>query len=655
MNHRIVYPFSAIVGQELMKTALLANAINPALGGVLIRGEKGTAKSTAARALASLLPPIAVVDGCPFHCHPTLPALMCPACQTHVQQEARLPAIEHPMPVVDLPLGATEDRLVGTLDIEKAIKRGERHFEPGLLAAAHQGILYVDEVNLLDNHLVDVLLDAAAMGVNVVEREGVSVVHPARFILIGTMNPEEGELRPQFLDRFGLCVTVEGLADPAQRMEVVLRRMAFDEDYEAFCDRWREQDAAVAAHIVEARASLPQVQCSPAMMELAITLAVRLGVQGHRADLALIKTARTLAAYDKRNEVTQDDIRAAMALVLPHRMRRSPFEEPRVPQEQMEQVIEEFNAQRQSESQMNMPPETSDASSADAPADDGAAEQRFHADTQVRLTPVFFDGQPLGSTTAGKHGTNCQSAHAGRRIGTALPQDANVSTHDIAFDATLRAAAMRQHGREQRDTALVVDDRDLRVKVREQQVGTTILFVVDSSGSMGAEQRMTAAKGAVLSLLTQAYQRRDRVGLIVCKGKAAELVLPPTASVEMARKRLDEVPTGGHTPLAHGLRLARDTFRQANAASGAWLVVISDGRANVAVTPGSDPVDDACREAASLARDGVKSVILDTEAGPIRLGMMQSLAEALHGQYHQLDAISTEAVTGVIENAVMGR
>jgi len=333
---RARYPFTAIVGQEPMKKALLLNAIHPALGGVLIRGQKGTAKSTAARGLASLLPAIETVDHCPFQCFPGQPLAQCPVCTAGIGQTC-----QRPMPLIDLPLGATEDRLIGTMHLETAIQHGRRTFEPGLLAAAHRGILYVDEVNLLEDHLVDALLDVAVTGVNVVEREGVSVSHPARFILVGTMNPEEGELRPQFLDRFALCIEVAGLEGPAERAEVVRRRLRFEADPDTFAREWQPEEARLAEQVAAARQRLAHVACTDDLLESVACLTVEMGVHGHRADLATVKTACALAAYDGRATVTADDIREAAELVLPHRMRRTPFEQPHRPAERLKQALQQ--------------------------------------------------------------------------------------------------------------------------------------------------------------------------------------------------------------------------------------------------------------------------------------------------------------------------
>ena len=341
MKRKVVYPFTAIVGQEEMKLSLILNVINPSLGGVLIKGEKGTAKSTAVRALAELLPAMEVVDGCQFHCDPSEANLLCEACQKK-QQEHKL-ASHHAvkMRVVELPVSATEDRVVGTLDIEHAIKHGEKKFEAGILAQANRNILYVDEINLLDDHVVDVLLDAAAMGINTVEREGVSYSHPARFVLVGTMNPEEGDIRPQLLDRFGLSVVVTGEHEPKKRVEVIKRRLAYEAAPETFIADCQEEQEALATKIIQARKILTNVTISDELLVAVAKMAIELGVDGHRSDITTIKTAMTLAAFDGREEVLLEDIKNAAKLVLPHRMRRRPFEEGALDWDKVEALLAE--------------------------------------------------------------------------------------------------------------------------------------------------------------------------------------------------------------------------------------------------------------------------------------------------------------------------
>ena len=337
MKRAAVYPFTAIVGQDDMKMSLILNVINPALGGVLIKGEKGTAKSTAVRALAELLPAMEAVHGCKFHCDPADPNLLCEDCASKYTEDNKLVADTVKMRVVELPVSATEDRVVGTLDIEHAIKHGEKKFEAGILAQANRNILYVDEINLLDDHVVDVLLDAAA--INTVEREGVSYSHPARFVLVGTMNPEEGDIRPQLLDRFGLSVVVTGEHDPAQRVEVIKRRLAYEQDADTFIAGYQHDQEELAAKITQASSLLPQVDINDELLETVAKLAVELGVDGHRADITVIKTALTLAAFNGRKEVELEDVKNAAKLVLPHRMRRRPFEEGQLDWDKVESIL----------------------------------------------------------------------------------------------------------------------------------------------------------------------------------------------------------------------------------------------------------------------------------------------------------------------------
>ncbi|RLD00317.1 MAG: magnesium chelatase [Chloroflexi bacterium] len=355
-----IFPFTAIVGQKRMKRALILNAIHPQIGGVLIRGERGTAKSTAARALAALLPEIEVVADCPFGCDPDQPATWCTACRERNGAETRLPRTRRRTHFVDLPVSATEDRVVGTLDIERAIQKGERRFEPGVLAAANRGVLYVDEVNLLDDHVVDLLLDAAAMGVNVVEREGISFSHPARFILVGTMNPEEGDLRPQLLDRFALCVDIQGIRDPTARMAIMERNLAYEADPEGFCEENASSEQALSDEIASARRLLPEVKYSQSDLATIATMMSELGVDGHRADLVVLKTARAHAAFEGRTRLNDRDILLAAELALPHRLKRHPLEDTQVTLGDLTERLAEARAQSPVEAEAEIEEEESD-------------------------------------------------------------------------------------------------------------------------------------------------------------------------------------------------------------------------------------------------------------------------------------------------------
>lgn len=338
-NVRSVYPFTAIVGQEAMKKALILNVINPSLGGVLIKGEKGTAKSTAVRAIAELLPERAEVKGCKFGCNSEDKSLMCNQCKEKLQNNDKLETEMRKMKVIDLPVSATEDRVVGTLDIEYAIKNGKKKFEPGILADANRNILYVDEINLLDDHIVDVLLDSAAMGVNTIEREGVSFSHPAKFILVGTMNPEEGDLRPQLLDRFGMVVDVIGEHEVEKRVEVIKRRINYEKDPENFIKEFEPEQKELRNKIAKAKEILKDVTYDDNILEIAATISIEMDVDGHRADISMIKTAMTIAAFNGRTLVTKEDMLEAAKFVIPHRMRKKPFEEGYMDISKIEEII----------------------------------------------------------------------------------------------------------------------------------------------------------------------------------------------------------------------------------------------------------------------------------------------------------------------------
>lgn len=650
---KIIYPFTAIVGQELMKTALILNVINPRIGGVLLRGEKGTGKSLAVRALADLLPEIEVVADCPFNCDPHDPKEMCDRCSSRFMAGEKLPVARRRVSVVELPVGATEDRLLGTLDIEKAIKMGEKHFEPGLLAEANRNILYIDEVNLLDDHLVDVLLDAAAMGINYVEREGISFSHPARFVLVGTMNPEEGELRPQLLDRFALSVEVKGLRDPRDRAEIVRRRIAFENDPEGFISKYQDEQDKLRRRIIEAQKLLPSVKVDDEMLNLIARICLEFGVDGHRADITIYKTACTLAAFRGRGEVVEDDIKVAAELALPHRRRKKPFEEPKIEPQRIQELIQ--NLQRNKPS--NPPTINNDSQQGEG---DGSkevgepnAERVFEASPPfpVRpiIPPIYDDLRRIGS---GRRSKTRSRSKVGRYVRSAVPSG---KVEDLAFDATLRAAAPRQlerRGLLNSQNALIIEKWDLREKIRERKIGNIIVFVVDASGSMAAEERMSAAKGAVLSLLLDAYQRRDLVGMIAFRGEGAELVLPPTRSVELAQKCLSGLPTGGRTPLAHGLKLALETIRSYMARDRdavPLLVLISDGRANVSLY-GGNPIKEARMVAEEIRLAGINSLVIDAERSFISLGFLKDIASSMGGKYLRLEELDARDITSAIRD-----
>ncbi|MFF1679853.1 putative cobaltochelatase [Streptomyces sp. NPDC058256] len=653
------FPFTAVVGQDDLRLALLLNAVSPAVGGVLVRGEKGTAKSTAVRALSVLIPEVDVVAGCRFSCAPASPDPACPDGPHEVG-----PGTKRPARMVELPVGASEDRLVGALDIERALAEGVKAFEPGLLADAHRGILYVDEVNLLHDHLVDLLLDAAAMGASYVEREGVSVRHAARFLLVGTMNPEEGELRPQLLDRFGLTVEVAASREPDQRVEVVRRRLAYDDDPEGFAARWDDEESAVRARIVAARELLPSVLLGDgALRQIAATCAA-FEVDGMRADIVMARTATALAAWAGRTEVLPEDVRQAALLALPHRRRRNPFDAPGLDEDKLDETLEEFGEQGGGgdddpdpdgpggggQPPQEDPDDGSGPGEAPAQAESGEGGQPQGGGEQspVRAAEPFrtkvLSVPGLGEGAAGRR-SRARTEH-GRTTGSRRPQGALTKLH---LAATVQAAAPHQLARGRSGRGLVVRRDDLRQATREGREGNLVLFVVDASGSMAARQRMSAVKGAVLSLLLDAYQRRDKVGLVTFRGSAAEVALPPTSSVDAAAARLESLPTGGRTPLAAGLLRAHDVLRVErlrDAARRPLVVVVTDGRA----TGGPEPVALAGRAARLFAADSVASVVVDCEAGAVRLGLAGQLAVELGGTAVTLDELRADSIAGLVRD-----
>jgi magnesium chelatase subunit D len=641
------YPFSAIVGQEDLKLALLLNAISPEVGGVLVRGEKGTAKSTAVRALAKLLPPIRVVAGCPYSCDPESPNPECPA----GPHPTGVPIEERPVRLVELPVGASTDRLAGTLDIEKALSEGLKTFEPGLLAAAHRGILYVDEVNLLSDHLVDLLLDVAAMGVNHVEREGVSVRHPSRFILVGTMNPEEGELRPQLLDRFGVTVEVSGSSDPAERVEVVRRRLHYEADPEEFAVKWSAADGKLALSVEAARGRLPGVGLHEEALFRISTLCAELGVDGLRGDLVTAKTARTLASWDARDEVILEDVKRAALLALSHRRRRGPFEQPGIDPEELQNALSKDTDPEPPDDPDGSAPPRSESEGRDEPArgerDREPSEARAGAGERSHAATEPFKPVRLEAPEKGWGGSLGRRSRVVGEIGHPVGDRESVANpRDVALAATVRAAAphQRARGRSEVSPGLVVRAGDLRENVREGREGNLILFLVDASGSMAAKRRMSAVKGAVLSLLHDAYQRRDRIGLISFRGEAAQVLLPPTSSVELAASRLEELPTGGRTPLSAGIEKAAEVLKRERLRDRErrpLLILLTDGRA----TAGPDPRV----VAEGLASFGVASFVVDTEEGYARLGMAGELAEAMGGRCLRLEELRAESLVDLVE------
>ncbi|SDF60586.1 putative cobaltochelatase [Klenkia brasiliensis] len=662
----MVYPFSAVVGMDDMRLALLLNAVSPAVGGVLVRGEKGTAKSTAVRALAAVLPAVDVVPGCRFGCDPAAPDPACP----DGPHPADGPAAQRPARLVELPVGASEDRLVGSLDIERALTEGVKSFEPGLLAAAHRGVLYVDEVNLLHDHLVDLLLDAAALGRAYVEREGVSVQHAARFLLVGTMNPEEGELRPQLLDRFGLTVEVAAPRDAALRAEVVRRRFAADADPAGFGARWSSEERELADRIAAARALLPDVVLGDAALAQVTAVCAAFGVDGLRADIVTARAAIAHAAWSGRAEVTEDDVRVAARLALPHRRRRNPFDAPGLDEETLEQALDDARPDPEDDP---TPPEGGPGgpggptdTDADAPPREGEGAPPPRSGPQGGagdpLPPTGGTGEGEGDVAgpaperaavapdaafrarrlevpgigAGVAGRRSKArSERGRVVGSRRPEGTVTRLHLVD---TVVAAAPHQRERGRTGPGLRLERADLRQAELEGREGNLVLFVLDASGSMGSRSRVAAVKGAVLSLLTDAYQRRDKVGLVTFRGAGAELALPPTWSVEAAAARLTDLPTGGRSPVAAGLLRAHEVLRVERVRDPRrrpLLVVVTDGRATG--ERGTDHLGQAHRAAGLLRAAGTASVVVDCESGFVKLGLAQVLGAHLGGQVLRME------------------
>ncbi|WP_353902221.1 VWA domain-containing protein [Micromonospora harpali] len=748
-----VFPFSAVLGMADMRLALLLNAVSPAIGGVLVRGEKGTAKSTAVRALAALLPPVDQVAGCRFACDPAAPDPSCPdgphpatvegprpaapdgpsPVEAAGPDRAAAPVERRPARLVELPVGAAEDRVVGSLDLERALAEGVRAFEPGLLAAAHRGVLYVDEVNLLHDHLVDLLLDAAAMGRNHVEREGVSVSHASRFLLVGTMNPEEGELRPQLLDRFGLTVEVAASRDPAVRVEVVRRRLAADADPAGFAARWADADAQVARRVAAARDRLGRVRLPDAALRQIAEVCAAFDVDGMRADIVTARAAMAHAAWQDRTVVTAEDVRVAARLALPHRRRRDPFDAPGLDEDRLDEAL-----RRATDAHPDDGPPAPDGDGPPAPDGDGPPGDGPHGDgphgdgphggggpdgggggpdgggpaggdgpgsgpaaggpaSDRQAGDGSGDGTAGPTADTGGHGEPAEpemqpAARSGNQPGdqpdcrpgeqggggrqrVAVPQrglTARLLTAPGVGDgvpgrrsrartgrgrttgartpragrpgplhlpATVRAAAGRQAARGRAGGPLRLRPADLREAVREGREGNLVLFVVDASGSMGARERMSAVKGAVLALLTDAYQRRDKVAVVAFRGVGARTLLPATSSVLAASARLADLPTGGRTPLAEGLAAAAELLRVERLRDPKrrpLVLVLTDGRA----TAGPRPLERADRAAALLAATGAPCVVVDCEPGPVRLHLARRLATHLNARHHPLTALT---------------
>ena len=622
MMKRNNFPFSAVLGLNHAKTAILIVLVNPRAGGLLISGPRGIGKSTLMRSTQEL--------------------------------------IERPWR--DIPVSVTEDRLFGTIDTEKAIYSGQKKLYPGIINEADQGVLYLDDANLLREDLLDSILNIAEVGAYQLERDGLSLRCDTSFTVIAAINPESGMLSGACLDQFGLFVNVDNIHDENTRVEILKRTISFEKDCASFCNLWKLENEKIKKAIHSAMSLLPKVVVSSAMIQLASVYALKAHVSGHRADIYLIEAARALAALAERRYVLPKDLEKAAEFVLPHRMRKNCEQE--LPQSDELENPDKNDIEKDQESENNNLGDdgedpsgnhiveamgnggNNDESSSDMPEfPQGADDEKVDsADLHVILPPLWIQNEkkrfsPKGS---GKRNMTRSDERQGRYVKAGIPKG---ETHDIAIDATLRAAAPHQKGRQSNGCAVVIRHEDIRRKEREKRTGNIFLFLVDASGSMGARERMKAVKGVVFKMLADAYQKRDRVGMIAFRRDRAEVLLPITRSIEFAQKKLAALPTGGKTPLAQGLIKAEDMldrlYRQ-DPLQDPVLILITDGRATNSLNKNTDPVRDALSEAERIGHRHMPIAVIDTESSFIKLGLAKELAQKMGASYFHVDKISED-------------
>lgn len=622
MMKRNNFPFSAVLGLNHAKTAILIVLVNPRAGGLLISGPRGIGKSTLMRSTQEL--------------------------------------IERPWR--DIPVSVTEDRLFGTIDTEKAIYSGQKKLYPGIINEADQGVLYLDDANLLREDLLDSILNIAEVGAYQLERDGLSLRCDTSFTVIAAINPESGMLSGACLDQFGLFVNVDNIHDENTRVEILKRTISFEKDCASFCKLWKLENEKIKKAIHSAMSLLPKVVVSSAMIQLASVYALKAHVSGHRADIYLIEVARALAALAERRYVLPKDLEKAAEFVLPHRMRKNCEQE--LPQSDELENPDKNDIEKDQESENNNLGDDgedpsgnhiveaagngsdNDESSSDMPEfPQGADDEKVDpADSHVILPPLWIQNEKkrFSSKGSGKRNMTRSDERQGRYVKAGIPKG---ETHDIAIDATLRAAAPHQKGRRSNGCAVVIRHEDIRRKEREKRTGNIFLFLVDASGSMGARERMKAVKGVVFKMLADAYQKRDRVGMIAFRRDRAEVLLPITRSIEFAQKKLAALPTGGKTPLAQGLIKAEDMldrlYKQ-DPLQDPVLILITDGRATNSLNKNTDPVRDALSEAERIGHRHMLAAVIDTESSFIKLGLAKELAQKMGASYFHVDKISED-------------
>jgi magnesium chelatase subunit D len=634
------FPFSALVGQEMMKRALLINVVDPTIGGVLIKGERGTAKTTGVRALVDLLPTIRVISGCHFQCDPEDPGAFCPDCAKKHHEGQPLNIKERKIRLVNLPIGTTEDRLLGTIDIENAIKSGQKSFEPGLLAEAHRSILYVDEVNLLNDQIVDLFLDVAASGVNLVEREGISFSHASRFVLVGTMNPEEGDLRPQLLDRFGLSVNIAGIHSLADRVEIIKRRLTFEQSPEAFRASWAGRDAELARSVLAAKESLSRVTFSENLLETAAKIAMAMEADGHRADIVMMKAARAHAVLEGRLRVSMEDLQLAARLVLPHRMKKSPLHRTDLNEDRLREVIEQSVSIENpggdwSPVHQNSPKAASMAKSYNAPIDSVT-----HLCTGIkRLNPHLPWYKLMTGTHPGRRFAIADLQKNGTVQGSRLPRMGELM-QDFSFVGTLRAAAPHQKRRNGQGI-LNIRGADLRLRKRSRKTGLSLVLILDSSASMRTNDMMSVTKGIVEAMCRDIYLKRDKLGIITFRNTRAEVILPLSQNPGDALVEIERLPVGGRTPLAAGLDLGIRLLvqeKRKNPETLPLMLIFSDGRPNVSCF-GGDPLQEAFFFAREVKHQGIEAILVDTHFNPMSIGYGYEITQRMSGTYLTMDQL----------------